>query len=116
MKIEPYLNFDGRCEEAFKFYEQAVGAKAEMVLRFSDSPEPCSMPQTQSRSTRLHRAVTGAKSVSRRERGSRATSTCRRERLRSDLRHARQYRTAGSLAPADHQWFYRQGLTMKSGS
>jgi PhnB protein len=41
MKIEPYLNFDGRCEEAFKFYEQAVGAKAEMVLRFSDSPEPC---------------------------------------------------------------------------
>lgn len=40
MKIEPYLFFNGRCEEAVEFYRQAVGAKVEMLMRFKDSPEP----------------------------------------------------------------------------
>jgi PhnB protein len=38
--IQPYLFFDGRCEEALEFYRQAVGAKVEMLMRFKDSPEP----------------------------------------------------------------------------
>jgi PhnB protein len=39
MQIEPYLFFDGRCEEAVEFYKKAVGAKVEMMMRFKDSPE-----------------------------------------------------------------------------
>ncbi len=40
MRVEPYLNFDGRCEEAIEFYKSAVGAKVQMLMRFKDSPEP----------------------------------------------------------------------------
>ena len=40
MHIQPYLFFDGRCEEAIEFYQQAVGAKVEMLMRFKESPEP----------------------------------------------------------------------------
>jgi PhnB protein len=39
MTIEPYLFFDGKCEEALDFYKQALGAKVDMLMRFSDSPE-----------------------------------------------------------------------------
>jgi len=40
MKVEPYLSFDGRCDEAIEFYKSAVGAKVDMLMRFKDSPEP----------------------------------------------------------------------------
>ncbi|MEZ5405882.1 MAG: VOC family protein [Verrucomicrobiia bacterium] len=38
--IQPYLFFNGHCEEALEFYKNAVGAKVEMLMRFKDSPEP----------------------------------------------------------------------------
>jgi PhnB protein len=40
MLIQPYLFFDGRCEEAIEFYRRALGAEVIMLLRFKDSPEP----------------------------------------------------------------------------
>lgn len=40
MKIEPYLFFDGRCEEAIEFYQKALGAKVEFLMRNAESPEP----------------------------------------------------------------------------
>ena len=40
MQVQPYLFFDGRCEEALEFYRDAVGAKVEALMRFKDSPEP----------------------------------------------------------------------------
>jgi PhnB protein len=40
MQIQPYLFFDGRCEEAIDFYRRAVGAEPTMLMRFKDSPEP----------------------------------------------------------------------------
>jgi PhnB protein len=40
MQIQPYLFFDGRCEEAINFYRKALGAEVERLLRFKDSPEP----------------------------------------------------------------------------
>ena len=40
MQVQPYLFFDGRCEEAVEFYKKALGAKVEMLMRFKDSPEP----------------------------------------------------------------------------
>jgi PhnB protein len=40
MQIQPYLFFDGRCEEAVEFYRKALGAKVEMLMRYKDSPDP----------------------------------------------------------------------------
>lgn len=40
MLLQPYLMFDGRCEEAYEFYRDALGAEATMMLRYKDSPEP----------------------------------------------------------------------------
>ncbi len=38
MRVEPYLYFQGRCDEAFAFYAEAIGAKVEMLVRFRDMP------------------------------------------------------------------------------
>ena len=40
MSVEPYLFFEGRCEEALEFYKKALGAQVQMVMRFKESPEP----------------------------------------------------------------------------
>ena len=39
MPIQPYLMFNGRCEEAIDFYKKALGAQAQMVLRFKEAPD-----------------------------------------------------------------------------
>lgn len=38
--LQPYLFFGGRCEEALAFYQHAIGAEIEMLMRFKDSPDP----------------------------------------------------------------------------
>ena len=43
MQIQPYLFFDGRCEEALDFYRQALGAEVTMLMRFKEAPEPPQM-------------------------------------------------------------------------
>lgn len=40
MQVQPYLFFDGRCEEAIDFYRSALGAEVTMLMRFKESPEP----------------------------------------------------------------------------
>jgi PhnB protein len=40
MQVQPYLFFDGRCEEALEFYRSTLGAEVTMLMRFKDSPEP----------------------------------------------------------------------------
>ncbi len=40
MAIEPYLFFNGRCEEALRFYEEAFEAKIETAIRYRESPAP----------------------------------------------------------------------------
>jgi PhnB protein len=40
MKVQSYLFFDGRCEEALEFYKRAVGAEVTMLMRNRESPEP----------------------------------------------------------------------------
>ena len=40
MQIQPYLFFEGRCEEAIEFYRKTLGAEVTMLMRFKDSPEP----------------------------------------------------------------------------
>ena len=38
MQVQPYLFFEGRCEEALKFYESAIGARITALMRFKDAP------------------------------------------------------------------------------
>ena len=38
MKFTPYLTFNGQCAEAFRFYEQVLGGKIEMMSTFGESP------------------------------------------------------------------------------
>jgi PhnB protein len=44
MHINPYLYFDGRCEEAIEFYRKTLGAEVEMFMRFKESPDPGMSP------------------------------------------------------------------------
>jgi PhnB protein len=37
--IQPYLFFNGRCEEAVEFYRKGLGAEVEMMMRYKESPE-----------------------------------------------------------------------------
>ena len=38
MQLNPYLTFDGKCEAAFKFYEQVLGGKIEAMMTYGGSP------------------------------------------------------------------------------
>jgi PhnB protein len=38
MQINTYLTFNGQCAAAFKFYEQSLGGKIEMMMTHADSP------------------------------------------------------------------------------
>jgi PhnB protein len=40
VKIQPYLFFEGRCEEAIEFYRRALGAQVEAIMRYRDHPDP----------------------------------------------------------------------------
>jgi PhnB protein len=40
MQVQPYLNFNGRCQEAIDFYRKALGAEVAMLMHFKDCPEP----------------------------------------------------------------------------
>ncbi len=43
MTVQPYLFFEGCCEEAIAFYAKAIDAKLEVKMLYKDSPEP--MPE-----------------------------------------------------------------------
>jgi PhnB protein len=40
MPLEPYLFFEGHCDEALDFYKKALGANVTMLMRYSESPTP----------------------------------------------------------------------------
>jgi PhnB protein len=47
MIVQAYLFFNGRCEEAINYYQRALGAKVEMLMRFKecpDTPPPGAIP------------------------------------------------------------------------
>lgn len=43
MAIQPYLMFNGSCEEAIEFYRKALGAEVQMMLRFKEAPDQSMM-------------------------------------------------------------------------
>jgi PhnB protein len=44
VQIVPYLNFDGNCAEAFRFYERVLGGRIEAILTHGDSPIAAQVP------------------------------------------------------------------------
>ena len=42
--LQPYLFFDGRCEEAIKFYQKTIGAEVASLMRYNESPEKSMCP------------------------------------------------------------------------
>ncbi len=47
MIVQPYLFFDGRCEEAIEFYRRTLGAEVQMLMRYKecpDTPPPGTIP------------------------------------------------------------------------
>ena len=44
MKVNTYLNYGGNCADAFRFYEQNLGAKIGMMMTFSQLPDPSQAP------------------------------------------------------------------------
>ena len=41
--VQPYIFFDGKCEEALEFYKGAIGAKVDMMMRFKEAPDQSQM-------------------------------------------------------------------------
>jgi PhnB protein len=56
MQVQPYIFFDGRCDEALEFYKKAIDAKVDMLMRFKDAPDQ-SMVKPESRDKVMHAAV-----------------------------------------------------------
>jgi len=40
MQVQPYLFFDGRCEEAVDFYRRTLGAEVTSLMRWKQMPDP----------------------------------------------------------------------------
>ena len=49
MKLNPYLNFNGQCEAAFKFYEQVLGGKIGSKMTWGEMPDQQVPPEVQNR-------------------------------------------------------------------
>ena len=45
--VNPYLLFDGRCEEAIEFYRSTMGAEPLMVTHYKDAPAEAKAQQQQ---------------------------------------------------------------------
>ena len=55
MHVQPYLFFDGRCEEALDFYKKTLGAKVDALTRFKEAPDQ-SMVSPDNREKVMHSA------------------------------------------------------------
>ncbi|MDB5503354.1 MAG: Glyoxalase/bleomycin resistance protein/dioxygenase [Tardiphaga sp.] len=44
MQINPYVHYNGNCEEALNFYVKAIGAKIDVLMHVEGSPAAAHMP------------------------------------------------------------------------
>ena len=44
MQVNPYLFFNGKCEEALKYYQKALGAQIEAMMPYGDGPADMPIP------------------------------------------------------------------------
>jgi PhnB protein len=57
MQVDPYLHFDGRCEDAIHFYQDALGAEVTTLVRRSDDPIARSGDAAESGNAILHMSL-----------------------------------------------------------
>ena len=57
MQVQPYLFFEGRCQEAIDFYRQALGAEVLMQMAFKDSPIPTNRQPPEAGDKVMHAAL-----------------------------------------------------------
>ena len=62
MKLDVYLNYNGNCEQAFRFYEQHLGGKITMMMRHGEGPDQANVPADQKKAI-LHARIEIGKSV-----------------------------------------------------
>ena len=60
MKVQSYLFFEGRCDEALAFYKKALGAEVVQLMRYSEAPE---MPHSSDADTSCGGAAPAADKV-----------------------------------------------------
>jgi PhnB protein len=61
MQIEPYLSFNGECEEALGYYEKVLGAKTTFKMRYKEAPEMPGPPETAEKIMHASFEVEGSK-------------------------------------------------------
>lgn len=55
MQLQPYVFFDGRCEEAIEFYKKALGATVDMLMRWKDCPDKSAVkPENENKVMHAH--------------------------------------------------------------
>ncbi len=59
MRSIPYLNFDGRCREAFEFYRDVLGGEITGILTYGESPMASEMPPESHRGIMHARLIAG---------------------------------------------------------
>ena len=59
MKLHPYLNYGGNCEQAFRFYEEHLGGKITMMMTFAGQPLPEDAPADWSKAIMFARMTIG---------------------------------------------------------
>jgi PhnB protein len=57
MKLTTYVNFAGQCAEAFRYYEQHLGAKIGMMMTHAQNPAPSADSSGQSKEAILHARI-----------------------------------------------------------
>jgi len=70
VRVDPYLYFNGRCEEALEFYRGAVGAEVVMLTRFADILRPAAAPKGPRVRRRCRRRAASGRRASRASRRS----------------------------------------------
>ena len=61
MKIQAYVSFGGRCEEALEFYKKSIGAEVTGLMRWKDSPDAAMKPPPGYEEKIMHAAFALAK-------------------------------------------------------
>jgi len=62
MKLDIYVNYAGKCEEAFRFYEQHLGGKITMMTTHDDQPNQANVPPNWKKAI-LHARIAIGKTV-----------------------------------------------------
>src|SRR5262245_47432158 len=55
MKLDVYVNYNGTCEQAFRFYEQHLGGRITTMMRHGEAPNPNVAPEL--KNTILHARI-----------------------------------------------------------